>query len=550
MSAVTGALATARAKGKQSRRRSNLPAENPAAGDVPVAALQSEAQRATEARAPLGAACGPVAIPPSPISPVVPAGVEVHGAAGLELPGRGFLARALASCTPVDEGLPRRERPNRALLVDRLEPDFEADAPQASQPRLVVGTAGDHPAVFQTLVAVFQSPAYDRFLSTLEDPFYEPSDRLLVKRKSQVLSHLHLARRVMHLGPLELPASTVSWLATLPEFRGQGFARALIDTAERLMVEDGSAVGLTRTRIPYFFRNAGWAVCGRHCLSEANVRDLLAQLSTHSRRRAAGRVTVRPWRQVELAGLMRTYQENTVGGAGAIHRTEAYWRWLVSRKEFDHIFVAINGPDKFEWESDNQPIVGYAVTRRNRIVELMTSPEHPAAAVQLLARACREAIERDDDHVILHAPPDSPLHGWLLAAGGTRHYHESLQGEVLMVKLFDPSALLTALCDELRRRAEAAGLALPIELGLSIEGEKLLVCVTRRGVKLAHNRLGRSYLALNQAELARLLLGHGDVDEAIGQGRIEASTRIAQQAAAALFPRLPLWRSPLDELMP
>src|SRR5690348_353857 len=60
--------------------------------------------------------------------------------------------------------------------------------------------AGDHAAIHQLLTAVFQGPSKDDFSASLEDPFYEPCDRLVVKRGSQVLAHLHLAARTMQFG--------------------------------------------------------------------------------------------------------------------------------------------------------------------------------------------------------------------------------------------------------------------------------------------------------------------------------------------------------------
>ena len=73
--------------------------------------------------------------------------------------------------------------------------------------------------------------------------------------------------------------------------------------------------------------------------------------------------------------------------------------------------------------------------------------------------------------------------------------------------------------------------------------------LTRRSVKVGQSRLGRSYLTMNDADFTRLLLGHLDLEEAVAAGRVQTSTRVAQEAASILFPRLPLWRAPLDEVL-
>jgi hypothetical protein len=195
------------------------------------------------------------------------------------------------------------------------------------------------------------------------------------------------------------------------------------------------------------------------------------------------------------------------------------------------------------------PIVGYVVTKEDRILELMADPAHPTAAEQLLARACGDAIERDYHSVMLHAPPESRLFKLFESSGGAHCRHEVYQSEVFMAKLLDPPGFLRMLCGELHARAEAAGLARPCELGLAVGNEKHQFVVSRRSVKLARGKLGRSYLRLKPAELTRLALGHLDVSEAIVCGRIQASTRGAAEVARALFPRLHFWRSPWDDLV-
>lgn len=417
------------------------------------------------------------------------------------------------------------------------------------EPLLVLANAGDHATIYQFLTVVFQGPSHDMFLASLDDPFYEPSDRLLIKRGHQILAHLHLTRRVMRYGSCRFPASGLDWLGTLPEFRGQGFASRLMQTADRLMIEEGSQIAWMRTSIPHYFRRFGWAVCGRHCHTRVSTRDLLSHLSSSQGRRRTKALSVRPWRQVELPALMRLYQENVGNAVGAYERTEAYWRWLISRKGFDQILVAFEGPDKFDPGESDDAIVGYAVTWQDRILELMTTPTHSGAAKTLMARACHEAIERDYHVITLHGPPDDPRHKWIADAGGSPYYHESDNGDVFMVKLLDPFGMLRTLGPELKRRADEAGLPLPCELGLLVEGQRYRLLVNRRTAKISRQKLGRSYLTCNSNELTRLIMGHVDVAEAADSGRLEASTRVALETASALFPRLPLWRSPVDDLV-
>jgi len=428
---------------------------------------------------------------------------------------------------------------------------FDGSAPPVG-PRLTSGSAGDHAGVYHLLSTVFQGPSYDDFLSTLDDPFYEPNDRILVKNGHQILSHVYIGKREMHFGSRQLPISVVNGLATLPEARQAGFGRRLMTLAEEAMRADSAEMGMLRTKIPYFFRSCDWALCGRHCISRARTRDVLAQISQRdvpSYAQPEPALRIRPWRQVELPSLMRLYQGTTSSGYGAYDRTEAYWRWLISRKAFDHIFVAVKGADKFDLD-DNESIVGYVITRQDQVLELMADPRYPSAHVQLLARACGEAIECDAHAISYQGPSNDPLHQLFFQGGGEVQHHELQQGEVTMVKLFEPWAFLQSMLPELHQRAETASLTRPTELGLSVDGQKYLLVLTRRSAKLQAGRLGRSYLTCNMAELTRMLLGHADLSEAADQGRVEPSTRVALELGRVLFPELPMWRSTLDDLIP
>ncbi|HZZ73649.1 MAG TPA: GNAT family N-acetyltransferase [Pirellulales bacterium] len=457
------------------------------------------------------------------------------------------------------DGANRKSHPRNIAAPPHFVPPGPSSAPHSSGalppaapqslyfPCAVPGRSGDHLEIFQLLLAVFQGPTSAEFHAAQDDPLYEPTDRLVVKRGERILSHVHLTKRSLRFGGERVPVAGLNWLGTLPEFRGQGCAASLLRAAETQMREDGAVLGQLRTKIPHFFRRFGWAVCGRHSFSRAKPREVLANLSDGGYLHRSS-LNIRFWRHVELPALMRIYRQNTDVAHGPLDRSENYWRWLVSRKAFDQIIVAIDGPDKLELEETSAPIVGYAVVRGRQVVELLTTPGHPTAGPLLLARACGDLIEHDDRPVTLQAPIDDPLHRFMQGCGGLTHHHESDQGEVLMVKLLDESKWIRAIAPALLARARAADLTRPCELGLLSGGARWQVVVSSRGVKFLRGKLGRSYLALNPCELARLFLGHLDLPEAAAQNRVEPSTQTALETAAALFPRLPLWRPLWDDL--
>ena len=298
---------------------------------------------------------------------------------------------------------------------------------------IIPATAGDHPAIYYFLAENFGAPSLAEFRASVDDPFYEPCDRLLLRRNGRIVGHTHVTHRLMQFGPVQIPVAGLGWLATSLQCRGQGLGMHLLLGAERHMAASGALVGLLRTRVPHFFRRTGWALCGRDHAAMAGTHAVLARLLEHGFRQVRqNRLHIRPWRRWEEGGLARVYRENLAGSYGMLDRSAAYWRWLLHRKAFDQLYVALDGPDLWDFQQTSTHVVGYAAIKGGRIVEVMTSPGRQKAGIELVARACGDAIEQNRHAIVLHAPPKSPLLEIFDEADGRRHDRDSDCGEVTM----------------------------------------------------------------------------------------------------------------------
>lgn len=420
---------------------------------------------------------------------------------------------------------------------------------------VAAGTAGDHPAVYQFLLSVFHEPSSAELQSQLDEPTYEPSDRLLVKHGDRVAAHLRLVRREMRFGASTLPIAYLADLATLPEYRGRGYASALLAAAEQRMCEEGALLGLLRTSEPDFYRRRGWIVCGRHSYSVAGCHHILAQLGMPEPpypRRLASRgpppLHLRYLRRVELAAVIRLHEHFLRQAYGPYLRTDAYWRWLVNRRGFDRIYVAIEGSPEIELDGTFSAIVGYAAARGERIVELVTKPERPDAAVRMLSRFCGDAIEQDLREIRVDLSPNHPLHQLLLSSGGIFRQREQDRGQVFMVRVLDTARLVSALHAELQSRLRFEKPAAQRELGFVIDDQPLVLEITPSQTRLTRKRPGRTHLRCDWSQFWQLLLGHMDVQQAASCGTLFVSNRFGLELAGTIFPQLPLWYPPLDDL--
>lgn len=478
---------------------------------------------------------------------------------------------ALSKAPPI---VPSRESPAATGTAARSTAAATTAAtsarPTPGALRLAPAKTGDHASIHRLLVSVFHGPSAGEFHAQLDEPGYEPADRLVVKDGEEIAAHLRLARQTIQVGELALPAARFMDLATAQEYRGRGLATALLAAGERQARERGVLVGLTRTRVPSLFARQGWTVCGRHLFSSAAPRQVLAELGATSSgiipedappalgcfKPRAERISVRPLRRIELPALIRLYEQNLAHHSGAPRRSHDYWDWLLARGACDRIFVAATLPEPPELPKLLESIVGYAFVRGSRLVEVITAEGRADVARHLAARVCADASEQNEWLVRCDAPPTDALHTLFRQAGGRQTCETSLGGEVFMARLLDPFAALQQLAETLHERAKAAELRRPFQLGLELRSAGARGIIERFCLKFDAKQLSvttggpcRHTLILRYAELAALLLEDCTADAMLTSGRLKATTRPAKDAATALFCRSAWWRPLLDDLL-
>ncbi len=428
-------------------------------------------------------------------------------------------------------------------------PGVSANKSQLRLP-VIPADSADHQEIFFFLNSVFEGPSRSEFRASLEDPFYEPTDRLLIRDRNRIVAHVQVLHRVVRLGPLRLPVAQVDWLGTTPKLQGQGLGTQLLKAANDHMVKTGALIGWARTCRPHFFRRHGWALCGRHSQSRADARRVLGELIGKGLRVPVRRtkIHIRPWLQWELRSLVRLYGDNLDGAFGPPERNEAYWNWLMRRHAFDQLFVAVEGPELMDLDEQKAPIVGYAVTKGEQILELVAAPKRPRIAALLLARACRDAIEADRHGVLLHAPQSDSLHKLFLKAGGYSQHHVVDHGEVFMAYIAQPLKLLRLMKHLLIERAHRAALPNCWALAIEVDRRRYLISCADGDLNVAGRKRAEDSIQLNEADFARMLLGQLDWPRALEEQRILFQTSTAEQLARALFPQVPFWKPPLDDL--
>lgn len=466
---------------------------------------------------------------------------------------------------------------NLALQSAPLSPPpLPVGRPACPPLRLMPAQRGDHPAIYELLQAVFQGPTPADFQAQLEEPGYEPSDRLIVKHGKQVVAHLRLAWQTIWVDGVTLPAVRFMELATAPPYRQRGLASALVAAGEQIARQRGAAVALTRTLVQNLFARRGWSLCGQPFAATAPPRAVLAELMAQERaaadpiahylrRTRPRRLVVRPLRRVELPILMRLYEQQLAGRCGWPVRSEAYWDWLVARSACDRVYVAAISTEPALGPQAAHSLFGYAFVQRARIVELAIDPSGSDAVRALIRRICLDLSEQGAWLVRCDAPPDSPIHAWFRQAGCGPVSLPAWDEATGMAKILDPLDVLTRLCLLWQRRGATLAGHRPWEVGLVLTTTTptavanfsrphatkrfLLTHRPEQPAKLTHNVDYPHRLILLEDDLPSLVLGDLGADGLQAAGRLRATTTNAIQLAKALFPGGLWWRPPLDDLL-
>lgn len=428
--------------------------------------------------------------------------------------------------------------------------------------RIVTGNAGDHQLVLELLVQTRQAPLAEDFQSRLDEPSYRPNDRLLVRRDRTLLAHVHLASHIAWFEGQRVPLVKLEDFASLPEYRHAGYDDELLDLAESMAAAEGAVAAVVhadRDRAD-FFAGHGWSRLRGQGHTRSDARSVLAHLDAQEaarRRRRRPIVSVRTWRHFELDPVRQLYEQTAAELWGPLYRSEACWQWLIGRKAQDQILLAVERPrpgassitarDDEDEPGGEERVVGYAVVRGSCVVEMMTLPDHGAVRIQLLARACRDALDRDHHWISLYTPAADPLHELLVTAGGAWISDVTAGEPCWLMKLLSPEKWVERLYPNWHARARAAAIARPIELAFVCNHERWRFTLTRRSARLERNgATPTDHIECRRSALDSLLAGNLLMPQAIADGILKLSDPNLAAPLTKLFPARLFWQSPLE----
>jgi hypothetical protein len=413
-------------------------------------------------------------------------------------------------------------------------------APIGRTPQVRAADVSQHRAIYNLLHTTYPSYPLEDFAAWLEEPTYDPADRLLLSLGSELIGHAHVVMRYANFAGVRLPIALVREFAVQSELDCHSLHTQLLSHAERIAAERGAVLMLLAGRGIDERPGALWHTLPSQGYSAADPQEVLTRLaeSENSVNRAGGAAKVALFRRMDLAGLMETYANASATQWGTIARNEPCWQWLLGRETHDATLIATLGRPRIRrrWQSS---IAGYAIAKRNHVLELISTTGD--TGIPLLIRLCRDAVERGDHLLTLHTPADDPLHQTLFSAGGD--WSDAPRDGIRPVwcKLLDRARWIEALFPYWHERARAQGLTPPCTLSVELPDRRWELLVSRRSAHWCEDTSGNGLadITCDSSTLAALLLGTVSWQAASEAGRLSVARPQAPALLSTFFsPRL------------
>lgn len=344
---------------------------------------------------------------------------------------------------------PTAIRPPPSSAAKRAElapekPRLRAATPVLPEVRLSLARPGDLPALPAFFAAAGGGPAAAELAVQWDAPEALAPRRVLASRGPQVVGHLQFSLLPIAAGPQRVLAAICSHRTILPEHFSRALAAGLLAEAEAKAREAGAAVAI--------LADASWAAGGSWRLLPAERRwtvsaaRLLARIEALRRdaNQARPSLLVRPWRMVELDALMRIHAARAGNRPGACVRDEERWSWLLTRQAHDRVYLALEGRDRGTFDDINRRVRAYLTLRGQQVVELAGERGWEGALLDLVARACGDALESREGTISYEGAADDPL-GTLFGSAGDAAASEPLPRRAILALTREGQAAASSL---------------------------------------------------------------------------------------------------------
>ena len=179
--------------------------------------------------------------------------------------------------------------------------------------------AHERDEIVDLISAVFVEKCRPRYASQhYQDSTYELDQSHVCVVDGKIVSYVRVSDRSMYIGEAVLKLGGIGMVVTSPEFRGRGYASALLRDAIAYMEAQNYDLSLLFTTIQPFYMPLGWA----------SFPQTTFELELHDKKTfAPSGWKSRPFDlEKDLTQISQIYDEHNKGRTGTVLRSENLWR--------------------------------------------------------------------------------------------------------------------------------------------------------------------------------------------------------------------------------
>ena len=323
----------------------------------------------------------------------------------------------------------------------------------------------------------------------------EYSTRIELVENDEVKSWLTIHNLKVFVWGKILTAGGIGGVKTKEEYRHQGYSRAVLDEALKVMLSDKQDLSLLFGIPDYYYR---WGFGS--CLPQNYI-----SIPTYQAERAVLSHLVRPFTESDYPQILSIYEQNNKYRTGAIVRDLERFRFRLGSSFWEKAEIYVLTKDA--------KIEGYLVLDQNKrqvnIAEIET--QNPAVYYSMLAFLAKQAIDKRVSAITGNIPWDHPF--TLLARdyglSVTTNYVYNADG---MGRIITQDNVLQKLALEIFKNT-----------GLAFNEATLLF-----STELGHTKIGQGLeshlIETDQKTLLQLLFGYRSAKECIYENKLDSKT--------------------------
>ena len=374
--------------------------------------------------------------------------------------------------------------------------------------------AHERDEIVDLISAVFVEKCRPRYASQhYQDSSYELDQSRVCIVDGKIVSYVRISDRSMHIGEAIVKLGGIGMVVTSPEYRGRGYASALLRDAIAYMEAQNYDLSLLFTTIQPFYMPLGWASFPQTTFElELHDKKTFASSGWKSRQFDIER---------DLTQISQIYDESNKGRTGTVLRSEELWRDGYSQQVgmLPSIVIEKDGQigayANLAFPNDDQGIDAYLATYYPNLREVGCRSANPDSLLALCHVILEAAYERGVESISGRLTRHHPMTLLLSQESGSPlsfSIHERMMYRVISLRrLFQK--LIPKFETELTSSGMADGSG---SFHFAVGDQTCTLNVNRGKVAVTTNGSGRTKVQLDTYHFLKILFGDatfGQLDE-------------------------------------